>query len=104
MALFTPVCLLSGSSVPLGHQSNHEGQMLGHASGPDLSEPVLVPKYGAAADNSPFASSAKEGPLFPSRRDNLASPTRVVESPSVAPRQEPSCLSWSVMNAISDCM
>lgn len=34
--------------------------MLGHASGPDLAEPTLVPKYGAAADISPFASSAKQ--------------------------------------------
>lgn len=86
MTLFAPVCLPSGSSVPSGHQSNQEGQMLGHASGPDLAEPTLVPKYGAAADNSPFASSAKDWPLFLSRRDYLASPTQVVESPSVTPR------------------
>lgn len=76
--------------------------MLGPASGPALAEPVLVSEDGAAAGNSPLANSTKEGPPFPSRRGNLASPARVVEPPSVALRREPSCLSQSIMNSISE--
>lgn len=39
--------------------------MLGPASGPALTEPVLVSRDGAAADSSPLANSTKEGHLSP---------------------------------------
>lgn len=65
LALFKPVCLPSASSAPSGHQSHQGGQMLGPASGPALTEPVLVSRDGAAADSSPLTNSTKEGHLSP---------------------------------------
>lgn len=74
-----PLCLPTSSSAPSGHQSNQGGQIFDFACGTTLAEPAMVPRHGSTA-----IDPTEEGPLFPGGRGNLASPTRVVEPPSVA--------------------
>lgn len=79
-----PLCLPASSSAPSGHQSNQGGQILDFACGTTLAEPAMVPRHGLAAIGSSMANPTEEGPPFPGGRGNSASPTRVVEPPSVA--------------------
>lgn len=66
----------------------------------------MVPQYiiifDTAAVSSSVPDSVEEGPLLPNERNDLASPTQVVEPSHLAPRWESLRLPVRVANTISE--
>lgn len=96
-----PVRLPSNCSAPSGHHTSQGSQMLVPLNGPTLAEPAMVPQVDTAAVSSSVPYSI-EGPLLPNKRNNLASPTRIVLPSHFAPWLESLQLSVSVANSISE--
>lgn len=73
------------------------------SGGPSLEEPFnSAPRVDTAAHSRFLAISPEKGPPLPGERDDLATPTKVVGPPCLAPRQEPTGLPVRVLSTISE--
>ncbi|CAM4642809.1 unnamed protein product [Leuciscus chuanchicus] len=86
----------------LGHQAGQGERMPSPPSGPPLGIQAVVSRAVSVIGQNSLACSAEERPPHTGQRDDMASTTRLMGPPCLAPKRVPRDLPEKVLNTISE--